>query len=279
VVLVTIFGLSACAQIQREEAAAPEAGFQEWALVIEGEPIRELLQDPERARDILNQALADDEDPDKRYTDEELADLLARLEQDDTRADELPEALTGISGLSTAHLLKWVLAAPGQEEKISGLIRHYYFNDGTRGGYLEVDTKVETLQNGTVVQTDTLFWAVAVRPGTYQVHKRKEDPAHYPDDPFPGTVEFPQPAIDPNNPDGIWKRELDHKLFAKGTGIVVLGVIKNGVLLDQTNYRYTSTAASCIDLMFKGYPPESELPPQPAYCLGRCDHPQIVNTE
>lgn len=50
------------------------------------------------------------------------------------------------------------------------------------------------------------------------------------------------------------------------------------VLLPPNDYRYTSTAESCIDLLSHPYPPEFELPPQKGYCLGRCEHPFIVNT-
>jgi hypothetical protein len=76
---------------------------------------------------------------------------------------------------------------------------------------------------------------------------------------------------------------LKYKLNAKGTGIVVRHVYRKVdsdpiELLPPTDPRYASTAESCIDLLFNPYPPETELPPQIGYCLGRCEQPAILNT-
>jgi hypothetical protein len=152
---------------------------------------------------------------------------------------------------------------------VRGKIHKYYFNDDQKGGYLEVNTEVDT-EVGGVTHTDKYFWAIAVRPGTYRVVDRDDS---MPEDPFPDTVEFPMGAYA-----DIVDRHLDQKLFAEGTGIVVIAVKKNGVLLPFWRPEYASTADSCIDMMFWGYPRESELPQQKYYCLGRCKHPAVINT-
>lgn len=269
------------------EDVVDREGLDDWMLMAGGMPIEELRAQPEMARQVLRDVLG----PDYRdYPDEELdkklAELLAKAGEDGVRAADLPEALTGIPGFTVLQLLKAYLE-PELERKVSGTIRHYYFNfnDDRKGGYLEVDTVVDTLRNGEIVETDTYFWAIAVRPETFEVVLRcdinPDDPNGCDDNgnmPFLDTLALPDKALEEDNQDGIWVRGLDHKLWAKGTGIVVVGVIRNGVLLSPGDPLYASNADSCIDLMFAGYPPVSELPPQPGYCLGRCAHPEVVNT-
>jgi hypothetical protein len=295
VVAVTIFGLSACAQIQREEAAAPmamavpeaapevEEAYVPWNLYVEteehSEEIVDVLKDRARARDLLNEMLFG-EGSDRRFNDDELAALLRQAQNDETTGEDLrttlggSNALSGIAGDSVVQFLHaYVTREP---QNVRGKIRKYYFNDDEKGGYLEVDTVVETSQGGSVVDTDNYFWAIAVRSETYRVVDREDPPTT---DPFPNTVVFSQNAVNESNPQGIWLRNLDQKLFAEGTGVVVIAVRKNGVLLPTTDRRYVSNSDSCIDLLFWGYPPKSELPKQRFYCMGRCAHPQVVNTD
>jgi hypothetical protein len=290
VAVITIFGLSACAQMQREErAAAPvaapgpapaaEEAYDAWALMVDAEPISDVLENRERALGTLNDVLFG-EGSGKRFNDDQLAALLEQAESDETTAADLrttlegSNALSGIAGFSVVQFLRAYVT--GEAQRVRGKIRQYYFNDDEKGGYLEVDTVVETLQGGSVVDNDTYFWAIAIRPGTYRVVDREDPPTT---DPFPNTVDFSDEAVDTSNPDSIWGRNLDQKLFGKGTGIVVIAVRKNGVLLPTTHYLYESSEDSCIDLLFWGYPRKTELPKQRYYCLGRCAHPQVVNTD
>jgi hypothetical protein len=285
VAVITIFGLSSCAQMQREErAAAPvaapeppsvaEEAYDPWALMVDAEPIAEVLGNRERLNDVLF-----GEDSGKGFNDDQLAALLDQAESDETTAEALrttlegSNALSGIAGFSVVQYLRAYVT--GEPQRVRGKIRQYYFNDDEKGGYLEVDTVVETLQGGSVVDTDTYFWAIAIRPETYRVVDREDPPTT---DPFPDTVDFSDEAVDPSNPDSIWGRNLDQKLFGEGTGIVVVAIRKNGDLLPTTHYLYDSSEDSCIDLLFWGYPPKTELPKQRYYCLGRCAHPQVVNT-
>lgn len=285
-----IVSLSACVQHQDRMALMATAhaedevdreGLDNWMLMAGGMPIEELIVQREEARRVLLEVLGYD------YDDEQLAELLAMAREDDVKASDLPDALTGIPGFTVLQLLEAYLE-PELERKVSGKIRHYYFNDDNKGGYLEVDTVVDTLRDGEIVHTDTYFWAIAVRPETFEVVPRcdinPDDPNGCDDNgnaPFLDTLALPAKRLDPNDPekDSIWQRGLDHKLWAEGTGIVVVGVIRNGVLLSPDHHPlYVSNEDSCIDLMFAGYPPVSELPPQPGYCLGRCAHPEVVNT-
>jgi hypothetical protein len=276
-----VIGLSSCAQLQRlvepePEAEAParvqvpvEEDLDDWILMVGGEPIANLLAQRERARAVLLEVLG------VNLSDGQLAELLATFRSGDARAADVPQALTGVAGFPVFQLLDAYLAPPEQERRVKGKILHYYFNDASKGGYLEVYTEVQMLQGSSVVASDTYFWAIGVAPETFEVIERDDSS---PDDPFPGTLQLPEEALDPNNPDGIWMRGLDHKLWAKGTGIDVVGIIENGKLLDPGHPLYASNADSCIDLMTAGYPPQNVLPPQPGYCLGRCEHPEVVNT-
>lgn len=282
--VVSICGLFSCAQTQREVAApavteippaatesptANEEGFEDWSLIVDGMTIEDLLEDRATAGALLREVL------DADLNDEELVALLALAKEDTTTLADLRERLGDsdrLSGIDALPIVQFLTAyVNGEQQKVRGKIRQYYFNDEEKGGYLEVDTIVETLQGGVVTETDTYFWAIAVRPPTYQVIDHSGDR----DDPFPGTLPLMEPKLTE-----IEMRKLDQKLWAKGPGIVIIAVERNGVLLPTTNYLYTSTAASCIDMMFWGYPPRSELPiKQEAFCLGRCQHPMVVNTD
>lgn len=290
VATVVILGLAACAQTQREQRPAPTTSaapvtkapeypeaFDEWRLGVDRQPVAELVKDPEKARPVLKEVLFGDDLPQQFANDDEFdqyaAELLELVESDDA-SPELREKLMGstaLNGVAGIPVLQFLHAyVTGVPQSVRGKIRHYYFNDDQKSGYLEVDTEVDTLQGGTV-HTDKYLWQIAVRPGTYEVVEHSGDP----NDPFPGTLQFSSGKLA-----DIAARKLDTKLWATGQGIVVIAVKRNGVLLDPaTHPLYVTNADSCIDMMFWGYPPRSELPRQPSYCLGRCAHPLVINTD
>lgn len=76
-----------------------------------------------------------------------------------------------------------------------------------------------------------------------------------------------------------------YKMWAEGSMINVTRVerIVDGgspVLLGRGHRFYRTNAESCIDMMFIEEPEET-MPPgmiPPFYCLGRCDHPPLINT-
>jgi hypothetical protein len=202
-------------------------------------------------------------------------DVLERFDKGARLEANVREAFEGFGGPYVRLALEVALSEPPRPKvELAGLITHYRFNRYNDSGYLEVDTKATLLVDGNPIRMDDYTWWIAVEPGAYSVHERRED---QPDDPFPGTIPLPASAVQ-DVPGSIWDRNLTHKLFAEGEGIVVLGVVKNGHLLPKAHPFYTTTDTSCIDLLFDGPPPRETLPEQRAYCLGRCEHPWVVNT-
>ena len=290
VATMVILGVAACAQTQREERPAPTTSaapvteapeyaeaFDEWILGVARQPVAELVQNREKARPILKEVLFGDDLPPQFVNDDDFdqyAAALLELVESDEPTPELRErlmgstALNGVAGLPVLQFLHAYVT--GVPQPVRGKIRHYYFNDDQKSGYLEVGTEVDTVVGG-VVHTDRYLWQIAVRPGTYEVVEHSGDP----NDPFPGTLQFSSRKLA-----DIAARKLDTKLWATGHGIVVVAVKKNDVLLDPlTSPLYVTNEDSCIDMMFWGYPPRSELPRQKSYCLGRCAQPLVINTD
>ena len=178
-----------------------------------------------------------------------------------------------------------------REPAVRGKIRDYIFiadkDFKTGKGHLSVDVVHEFCDSK---GDHSVFhhWDIDIHK--YTVFKR--DDTNFPNLPFPelkDKITFPAFSLDPEDDRSIWKRCLDHKLFAEGkdekgndnfTINDIYQRVDGGPLirLDDAHDWYRVTKESCIDLMFKGYPPASGLPPQSNYCLGRCEHPKIVNT-
>ncbi len=235
----------------------------------------QVLSDPDKLWEILLALDGKEPAPDAKP---DFRGLLTKLQGYDPKSD-IPATLSGLGGAYARALIEAAVRKLDDEDKFAdenkvglesiGKIRHYYFNDDTAGGYIEVDTTISITLNGNRVWQRQHFWAIAVAPDTYQVIKKKQDR----NNPFPDTVMFSDEKLA-----DIEARLLDHKLFAKGPGIIVIAVYEDGVLLPQSHADYQSGPDSCIDLMFRGRPRESELPTQKDYCLGRCKHPYIINT-
>ncbi|MGI9437906.1 MAG: hypothetical protein ACR2Q4_24250, partial [Geminicoccaceae bacterium] len=177
--------------------------------------------------------------------------------------------------------------------KVCGKIRDYVFVDETKSGHLAVELVQEeycTRQAFLDCKPDrvtTYHWDIEVPEYCYEVHERDDN--GFPNNPFPTLpdVSFPPHALDPDDARSIWCRCLDYKLYAKGSKIRILNVYKSVdggdlIRLDESKPEnagyYQSTESSCVDIMFKGYPPATQLPPQIEYCLGRCVHPPVVNS-
>ena len=146
--------------------------------------------------------------------------------------------------------------------------------------YQEFDTEDEFIACNPTA-SELQHWDIEFK--SCEVHRR--DDARLPDDPYPAIeLDFPPHSLDPDDGRSIWCRCLDHKLYAEGEAIEVRSVYRQRSgetaleLLPSEHACYQSSKDSCIDLMFKGFPPATTLPPQKEYCLGRCPHPPIVNT-
>jgi hypothetical protein len=167
----------------------------------------------------------------------------------------------------------------------------YAYDSATGSGYLCVTVITTTTQGGSGTKiTRARRFLVQVLGGGFQVRVRCDlaDPNCDRNDPFPGTVGFDQETIN-----RIWDLGFTHKLWAKGTSIVVRRVWQN-MNYDTNPNNFTPVnlnalpnrslkvpdAESCVDMMFAGVPPStiSGLQSPPFYCLGRCDNPPIINT-
>lgn len=269
---------SALVSPARAKVAGPCEGLEKWALFVDGEPsdafAARLRGNQAEAQAFIN-SLGIDLDT------EQLTDLLRRLDAAPESVLDVPEALQGISGFSTTLLLKKMFL--GVHPTLYGKIRDYVFVDKTKSGHLSVDMCID--------QREFYHWDIEVLDGEFHVERRTEpaDPSDfdtYPADPFPGVdLDLPKAAVDPALESSIWARGLTHKLHASGTRIEVRHVYYRDlgapdlVRLDPGHHLYESTEASCVDLFTTGRPPATfgELV-QKDYCLGRCEHPAVLNT-
>lgn len=291
--IVTILGLSACALIQREERAAParvaeaepEAGYQEIALVVEGLPIDALFASPARLSEAVL-GLADTDNP------EQIRAWIDVIESQDGDAADVPSNLTGIAALPSVQLLHAYLASLEGVDfniRVRGRIDDYIYDAAKQAGHLAVNVKYEIFStaasytSGIPDHVKEYHWDVEVTDGTYEVVPHSGDP----NNPFPNTLaNLPLDRIagDPTAVPPL--PPLVNKLWAKGKGIVVRHVYEvfsptSIVRLPDKHPYYVSTDESCIDMMWAGPVPAIKTEPfgPPAYCLGRCAHPEIVNTD
>lgn len=249
--------------------------FFDFPLAIDGSTVEEFVADADRAAETLG-ALLEVDVVEQRA---QAIALLQGIDQLSFTQEEVPAALRGIGGFGVQLVARAFLLE--EAHRVRGRIRDYVYVDDTKSGHLAVDVRTEFFASAqdrdsgqSPLRTELLHWDIEVE-NVYEVHPRGLDFT----DPFPeADLTLPGYAIA-----SIWNRDLKYKLNAKGTGIVVRHVYRkvdsNPIeLLPPTDPRYASTAESCIDLLFNPYPPETELPPQIGYCLGRCEQPAILNT-
>ncbi len=242
--------------------------------------------------DVPNAA---DEDLKKKISEKTFVEALSEFlkEVEDSKSmdyTDVPSIFHGIEGISTLLAMwKFVLEEP---VTMSGKIIDYGFakkNDESGNGHLGVQMRLDYFdKNGVLYKQKFMHWDVEAI--NYTVMKREStEGASYPHNPYPSApVTFPPEGINPSDLRSVWARGLDHKLFAKGVGnfkihdvylmTKTVASTSEWERLPDTDYRYQVTESSCIDLMFAGFPPAIELPPQVGYCLGRCDHPRIINS-
>lgn len=255
--------------------------FKDLPVVVRGTNVFEFLRDTVARDELFEEflVLTQEDKPIEFANEAELSNIVRSLEGTGPRI-EVPEVMNGVSGFST-YLFS--LAVLGDLNRVTGKIRDYVYNSTDRTGHLAVDLRVET-SRGVICY----HWDIDVVRNVSGYRVLLRDPEWKLDSdtsPFPDSdIEFDEPTrirID--------SRGLDHKLVAEGTDIVVRHVYRQvdaGSIerLDDAHEFYRSTAESCIDLMTAGPPPPLTLAPRQAndelaYCLGRCVHPPIVNTE
>lgn len=262
----------------RAEVAGPCEGLEKWALFVDGEQADELVArlrgDQPGIQEFVSRLGID-------LGVEELTSLLRQIDAEPESVVDVPAALQGIGGFSTTLLLNKMLL--GVHPTLYGKIRDYIFVDRTKSGHLSVDMCID--------RRELYHWDIEILDDGLHVARRTEptDPSDfdtYPADPFPDVdLELPEMAVNPAHPTSIWARGLTHKLHAKGKRIEIRHVYYRNlgdpdlVRLDPDHHLYQPTEASCVDLFTEEYPPATfgELK-QKDYCLGRCEHPAILNT-
>lgn len=285
-IILLMVGLVSCAPFHHRYGGIGDRSDEsiDLTVMIADRDINEVLAD----EDLIIQKLQEfvDADDEKKsvesqsYNDDETkaGELLAMLEAAG-EGDGFP-IQRGIGGGDADAFLKAVRLKLGSdgvfdsgnrvEVKPRGFTHHYAYNDDHRSGYIENEVIYDFVVNGSTVDELRYYWTIGVRPDTYEVHHHSGDD----DDPYPNVpMTFSQTMLD-----DIETRRLRHKLYARGKGIVVLGVHKNGLPLPLSDRLFQSRDDSCIDWMFENYPPAKHLPPVIQRCLGRCDHPALMNT-
>lgn len=175
---------------------------------------------------------------------------------------------------------------------VHGQIIHYEFDESSGDGKIHsitYFTKIITPNtpreyNGeNITTTDAVRFKVSVErdqaigANGFVVVKR-DDSA--PDGPFPDTMPFTSAMIN-----DVEFYGYQYKLWAKGNSISVEEIAEKPdgaalfTVVPTDDPRYKIGPKSCIDMLFVNAPPSvlGSLAP-PFYCMGRCDHPGLVNT-
>lgn len=183
------------------------------------------------------------------------------------------------------------------EVTVTGEIEDYLFLQdpitGRGSGLLKVRTSITQQSTNNVTnavitnQTIEYRWSIKVVNDAFRVVQFDD---YDENDPFPGTMNFDQETLDRINcvaiPDCV---PLRFKLWAVGKDIIVENIEKRippattwtPVPNNAVNRKfYEPDDQNCIDMMFVNAPPRTLATGTgpPAYCLGRCASPLIVNT-
>ena len=163
-----------------------------------------------------------------------------------------------------------------------GKLEAYYYDDSTQEGCLRVLMETTSWHTtGSAIRTIAYRWTIS---GSFNVAGRTPsgDPAFDPNDVFPDSDTVPIPVAMAEDENG---EPFQYKLWAKGNMIQHIKVEKrkpNGTFqpVQPSDGLHQVTDQSCIDMMFKDYPPQTLSPDAapPFYCLGRCEDPPIINT-
>lgn len=299
--------VSACQMVKQEvgpvASEEPDA-ITPMRLTIAGKDINALLENEKE----LQAALKLFADHDDKY-DGNLGVLINQLNDSNLAADKKAPGFTGIGGALAREIVNIVhteaLGPAGLYDSDSSVV---IAMDGQIIAY-EFDGSVDEPGNGsmTVITAVTskkypslgppkpkvvgFKWEIeVVGNGLRVVEYDDSDPS----DPFPNTMTFSREMLE-----RIERKQFKYKLWAEGTDIVVENVWRKenfrwsrahnpsywGGPLPRTGDSewkrlYESNPDSCIDMMFVNQPPADfgDLRGPPWYCLGRCEHPGIVNS-
>jgi hypothetical protein len=296
--LAIVIGLAACAgQANLAQAQGPNAsGIETTRLILLGNDGDAVLASGVAIRNVLK-------DFGGNTNPNNLGQLIQQIRNSNQSSGTDVPGTTGLGGAfgqAFLDLAEDAIAGNGQFDNgkrvvtsLSGQILDYAYNAADGSGKLEVNTYITSRvvpagQGLPPPKTVAYKWKIRVDPTTanstgFIVVDRVAGPQ-----PFPNTISFTREMKQRVDSLGFMK-----KLWVKGTNIVVEEVRRdqnynasnpNFQLLPPNNPNYAklyqTDASSCIDMMFVGDPPSTmaDLQAPPFYCLGRCDHPFIVNT-
>ncbi len=218
--------------------------------------------------------------------------------------DSVPERLRGFAGDSARHFLKVVadrvlledpseIGQIGREQFEPGKIEEFMINADGSGHIYVRDVIQNQFNNADQLVAQTFRnWRVKIGPGGFDSIERGDDLSN----PFSGDPRMshlPAFLTDPADLRSIWARQLLYNLFAQGEVIEVVSVDERKesmvggrltttqrVWLPNVDEVYKSTKDSCIDLLVDRHQPShiSGFPQQRGYCLGRCEHPKLINS-
>ncbi len=279
--------------VQAQQAKVDPKGTTSTRLMMQGDDNNDVLASSVALRDVLA-AYGGNNNPNN------LGQLISEIKSSNDNSSASVPGMTGLGGgygRVFLELAEEALRGNGQFDNgkrvvtsFSGQIQDYQYNSGDGSGRLEVMTFITSrvVPAGAGLpppKIEAYKWKIRIDPGGFTVVPKGSDP----NNPFPGTLEFSDAMKDRVNSLGF-----QYKLWAKGTKIVVeeVSLDRNYKPLKKPNFKvlrasdpkytklYQSDAASCIDMMFVEQPPAqmADLKGPPFYCLGRCDHPKIINT-
>lgn len=272
-------------------------------LIIAGKDFNVLLE----SKSKLEEALGSLADHDGDY-EGNLGNLIDKMMASNLDPDKKAPGFTGISGALGHEVLTIVqteaLGPAGLYDTESsvivameGQIIAYEFDGNVYkpgNGSMTVITAVTSRKYPSrgrpVPKVVGYKWEIEVVNNGFEVRTHSTNPR----DPFPDTMTFSQDMLE-----RVQELGFQYKLWAEGTDIVVHSVWRKqnfewsragrpnywGQPLPRTGNSkwkrlYVSDPDSCIDMMFVNEPPAEfeDLRGPPWYCLGRCQHPGIVNS-
>jgi hypothetical protein len=215
-------------------------------------------------------------------TDASPTDVLPISSISGLEQSELNPLLRGVGGFSLALYLTAIYS--DHLIKIRSKINEFLFLSGNLSGNIVVETTIDFFETPDKCRrhepyrTEIYIWHIHVQEDGYRVLERIDDSMN----PFPGlSLDLPNSAIDPSNPNSIWGRQLDHALYVQGNNLIARDIYRkindhNFERIPNNHAFYSASQSSCIILLSRGYPSERNMEEFNTPLWGRCDHPSIM---
>lgn len=239
-------------------------------IALNKETIENLRDNPEELDYFVSLIVGEEEPLSKRENRARLRDLVRRLNGGSGFEGFVPDNLKGIGGIQALWTLDYLLCSDAISDlNVVGKIDKWIYDDERSSGYIYWSAK-RTDCSG----VDRRYEFHIAVDGSYVKHPNEAE--GYFDLLFPDLkMEIP---YDERKRIRKQKRHFDYKLHAEGSSVIVLSSFIDGNLVASSNPIYISTKDTCIDVLFREDPPSTQLPVQEWYCMGRCNHPPLINT-